>query len=81
MIQQQAIEQNLSIEIGPEEYEKIKTLATFHGNTVEEYILESVRERIRHESEKKDLLEITTSISPVLKELWDNERDAAYDEL
>jgi hypothetical protein len=81
MNQQQVIERNLSIEMSPEEYERIKVFAAFHGNTINEYILESVRERMRQESEKKDLLKITTSISPVLKELWDNERDAAYDEL
>jgi len=34
-----------------------------------------------HESEKEDQLKITTSISPVLKELWDNDKDAVYDEL
>lgn len=81
MIQQERIRERLSIEVSPEEHKKIKRYATLHGNSVREYILDSIRERIHHENEEKDLLKLTTSINPVLKELWDNEMDAAYDRL
>jgi len=81
MIQHQAIKEILTIEVSPEEHEKIKLFADFHGNSIKEYVLESVRERMSLESEKEDLLKITTSINPVLKELWDNDKDAVYDEL
>ncbi len=81
MIQQRAIKERMSIEVSLEEHKKIKALAALHGNTIKEYVLECLRERMRQESEEKDILKITTSINPVLKELWDNEKDAIYDEL
>lgn len=81
MIQDQPVKERLSIEVSPVEHEKIKELAAFHGNSINEYIIESLRERMRQETEKKDLLQITTSVNPVLEELWDNEKDAAYDRL
>ena len=80
MIQHQAINEILTIKINPEEHEKIKIFADSHGNSINEYILESVRNRMSYESEKEELLKITTSINPVLKELWDNDKDAVYDD-
>lgn len=79
MIQQQAIKEKLSIEVSPAEHKKIEVLASRHGYTVTEYVLDSIRERMRRESEAEDLLNLTTSLSPVLEELWDNEKDSAYD--
>ncbi|MGE5341089.1 MAG: hypothetical protein ACM3SY_06370 [Candidatus Omnitrophota bacterium] len=73
--------ERVSFNISPEDYQKIKALAALHGNTIRQYILESIYYRIRHENEEKNLLNLTTSISPVLKELWDNDNDAAYDQL
>jgi len=73
--------ESVSFTISPEDYQKIKTLATLHGNTIRQYILESIYYRIQHENEEKNLLDLTTSISPVLKELWDNDKDAAYDQI
>jgi len=81
MIQHQAVNEILTIEINPEEHEKIKVFADSHGNSIDEYVLESSRNRMCHESEKQDLLKITSSINPVLKELWDNDKDSVYDEL
>jgi len=71
----------LSIDILPGEHKQIKIYATLHGQSIREFVLESVRERLRHEAEDKDLLDMTTHISPVLQELWDNEKDAEYDKL
>jgi len=81
MIQQQSIKEILAIEVTPEEHKKIKVFSDLHGNSINEYVLDSVRDRINHESEDEDLLKITTSINPVLEELWDNDKDAVYDEL
>jgi hypothetical protein len=44
------------------------------------YLVEKTGEQMSHDSEMEDLLKITTSISPVLKELWDNDKDAVYDD-
>ena len=42
-------------------------------------ILESNTERMRHEDEAHEMSKLTSTINPVLKEVWDNERDAVYD--
>ena len=71
----------LSIDILPAEHKQIKVYATLHGQSIRDFVLESVRERLRHESEGKDLLDMTTHISPALREIWDNAKDAEYDKL
>jgi len=64
----------LSIDISPEEHQKIKIFATLHGKTIREYVLESIRERLNRESEEKQLLARTTQINPALKEIWNNKK-------
>ncbi len=81
MIQQERVIQRISIDVSPEDHRNIKTQAAIHGNSIREYVLESIRERMRHDIEEKNLLKLTTSINPVLKELWNNDLDAAYDRL
>ena len=71
----------LSIDILPEEHKRIKLCAAIHGQSIREYILESVRERLRQEIEEKQLSAMATSLSPALQDLWDNEKDAAYDKI
>ena len=71
----------LSIDINPEEHQKIKIFATLHGKTIREYVLESIRERLNRESEEKQLLAMTTQINPALKEVWNNKKDSIYDEI
>lgn len=71
----------LSIDVLPEERRKIKAYAALHGQTIREYVIESVRERLRMEAEESDLLAMTMNPSKVLKDLWDNDKDAAYDKV
>ncbi len=73
----------LSIDMLPEEHRQIKAYAALHGKTMREYVVESVRERLRQEAEERELSALTMHLDqdPVLKELWDNEKDAAYDKL
>ena len=73
----------LSIDVFPEEHRRIKAYAALHDQTIREYVLESVREHLRRESEKEDLSNLAMHLDrdPVLKELWDNPEDAAYDKL
>jgi len=65
----------LSIDIDPEEHQKIEVFAVLQGKTIREYVLESIRERLNRESEEKQLLAMTTQINPVLKEVWNNKMD------
>ena len=73
----------LSIDMLPEEHRQIKVYAALHGKTMREYVVESVRERLRQEAEERELSSLAMSLGqdPVLKELWDNEKDAVYDKL
>jgi uncharacterized protein (DUF1778 family) len=71
----------LSIDIDPEEHQKIKVFAILQGKTIREYVLESIRERLDRESEGKQLLAMTTQINLVLKEVWNNKKDDIYNEI
>jgi len=75
--------ERLSIDVLPEEHKRIKAHAALHGETIREYVVESVRERLRQEAEERELSALTMNLNqdPVLKELWDNEKDAAYDKI
>jgi uncharacterized protein (DUF1778 family) len=77
------IRERLSIDVLPEERKQIKICAALHGETIRDYVLESVRERLKREVEIKDLSTLTAYLEQdtVLKDLWDNPKDAAYDKL
>lgn len=73
----------LSIDVLSDEHRQIKAYAALHGMTIREYVLASVREQLRQEAEERDLLAMTTHLGqdPVLRKLWDNEKDSVYDKL
>lgn len=73
----------LSIDIHPKEHRLIKIYAALHGETIREYVIKSVRERLRRENETRELSVLTVRLEddPVLRELWDNRKDAGYDNL
>lgn len=73
----------LSIDINPKEHRLIKMFATFHGETIREYVIECIRERLRHETEAKELQALTRDMGEdlTLKKLWNNKKDAGYDKL
>ena len=75
--------ERLSIDVLPEEHRQIKVYAALHGKTIREYVVESVQERLRQEAEERELSALAMHLDqdPVLNELWDNEKDAAYDKL
>ena len=75
--------ERLSIDVVPEEHKQIKVYAALHGETIREYVVESVRERLRQETEEGELSALTMYLDqdPVLKKLWGNEKDAAYDKI
>jgi uncharacterized protein (DUF1778 family) len=72
--------ERLSIDLLPEERRRIKAFAALHDKTIKEFVLESILERLRQESESKELVSLTTSLEqdPILKKLWNNEKDSAY---
>lgn len=75
--------ERLSIDVFPREHRQIKILAALHNKTIREYVLESIKERLKRETEIKELSALTAQLDkdPVLKKLWDNQKDSAYDKL
>ena len=73
--------ERLSIDVQPEEHRLIKMYAARHGVSIRIYVLESIRKRLSEDEEARQLASMTTYAGPVLKELWDNPQDAAYDKL
>jgi len=73
--------ERMSIDVLPEEHRRIKAFAAFHGESIREYVLESVRKRLQREQEETQLAAMTTKSGRVMREAWDNEKDAEYDTL
>ncbi len=71
----------LSIDILPDEHKQIKIYATLHGQSIRQFVLESIRERLQHESENKEISALSGHFGYVFREIWDNEKDAEYDKL
>lgn len=75
--------ERLSIDVSPQEHRQIKIYAALHNKTIREYVLESIKERLKRETEIKELSVLTGQLDkdPILKKLWDNQKDKAYDKL
>lgn len=71
----------LTIGLTDDEHQQVKRYAHLHGKTLNEYILESIRERLKQDEEERDLLAMTTQVAATLKELWNNDKDAIYDQI
>ena len=71
----------LSIDVEPAEHIKIKTFAAVSGKSIKEFVLESVREHVRQEMERRDLQAMTIEPTKALWALWNNPKDAAYDDV
>ena len=73
--------ERLTLDLTPEEHRKIKSYAAFQGKTLKEFVMESIKTKMALEAEQEDLNLLTTKPTEVLMEIWDNDRDAAYDKL
>ena len=74
----------LSIDISPEERRQIRLAASLHDRSIRKYVLEAIHERLARDLEAVDrdgILTLTAQADPLLAQLWDNEKDAAYDRL
>jgi len=71
----------ISIDVRPEVRRRLRLAAAKRDLTVRQYVLEAVEERLREDlgDEGEGLLTLTEKADPVLAELWDNPKDAAYD--
>ena len=72
----------ISVDVDPELRRRIRLAAAKRDLTVREYVLGAVDEWLQQDLDDnaEDALALTTA-DPVLAELWDNPKDAAYDRL
>ena len=62
---------------------KLRWVAARRGVSLRRYVLDTITERVKRDwaeaVQYEGLLAMTAESDPVLGDLWDNERDAAYD--
>lgn len=75
----------LSIDLSIQERRRIRIAAAKRDLSIRQYVLEAVQDRmeedLRENGTKENLLALTAKADPVLAEVWDNAKDAAYDRL
>ncbi len=75
----------LTIDLPMEVKRRLRLVAAQRDISVRQYVLETIEERLAKDwvelAEQEGLLALTAQADPVLAELWDNEKDAAYDQL
>jgi len=75
----------LSIDVPRDVRRRIHIAAARRDQSIREYVWEAVEARLKHdladELSAADLVALNERGDPVLAELWDNPKDAAYDEL
>jgi uncharacterized protein (DUF1778 family) len=73
----------ISVDVLPELRRRLRLAAAKRDLTVRQYVLEAIEDRLREDLGEDDagMLALTGKADPVLAELWDNRRDAAYDRL
>ena len=85
MAQTQEKRARLSIDVPLKVRRHLRVAAAQRDMTIRQYVLDAVQERLREDvhqkKEEEEVLALTAQADPVLAELWDNERDAAYDQL
>lgn len=75
----------LTIDLSAEIKQRLRLLSASQDISMREYVLETLEEKLARDwaelREQKGLLTLSGQADPVLAELWDNEKDAAYDRL
>jgi predicted DNA-binding protein len=67
----------LTIHLEPALHERLKVVTARRGITMRRYCVEAIERRLAEEPAEY----LTAAEAPVLAELWDNEDDAAYDDV
>lgn len=79
----QAPRARLSIDVSREARRRIHIAAARREQTIRDYVWEAVEARLKRDLARDptaDLIALNDRADPVLAELWDNPRDAAYDD-
>lgn len=75
----------LTIDLSAEIKQRLRLLSASQDISMREYVLETLEEKLARDwaelREQEGLLTLSGQADTVLAELWDNEKDAAYDRL
>lgn len=73
----------ISVDVLPETRRRLRLAAAKRDLTIRQYVMEAIEERLREDlgDEEEGVWALTAKADPVLAELWDNPKDAAYDQL
>lgn len=75
----------LSIDVSSEARRRIRFAAAKRDQSIRDYVWEAVEQRLRQDLAEDvsagELVALNERADPVLAELWDNPKDAAYDKL
>jgi hypothetical protein len=82
-MQSSAKRPRVSVDVVPEVRRRLRVAAARRDVTVRQYVLEAIEDRLREDlgDEGEELLALNARADPVLAQLWDNRKDAAYDRL
>ena len=73
----------LTIDLDAGVKRRLRLIAAHRDVSIRRYVLDTIEERLAVDwvelVEQEGLLALTAQSDPVLAELWDNDRDAAYD--
>ena len=75
----------LTVDLPAEVKQRLRLVTARRDISVRQYVIEALEERLSKDwkelADEEGLLALTARDDPVLAELWDNEKDAAYDQL
>lgn len=72
----------ISVDVSPDVRRRLRLAAAKRDVTVRQYVLDAIEEHLRQDlGDAEGELALTAKTDPVLAELWDNPKDAAYDDL
>lgn len=73
----------ISVDVLPEVRKRLRLAAAKRDLSVQQYVLEAIEEQLREDLGEEDegVMTLTAKADPVLADLWDNPKDAAYDRL
>jgi uncharacterized protein (DUF1778 family) len=75
----------LSIDVPREARRRVHIAAAKRDQSIRDYVWEAVEARLKedlvNDSSAADLIALNERADPVLADLWDNPKDAAYDKL
>lgn len=75
----------LSIDVSREARRRVHIAAAKRDQSIRDYVWEAVEARLQHdlagEVSAAELTALSERTDPVLADLWDNPKDAAYDDL